>query len=119
MAWFDDLPLDYTRPETREAVDLLAGAYPKNTAMLRLARRCGLDLSSLDQDSALRYLVPDVLDHARASKRLLQIFVEVFLDQSVEAFHDQLRGLFDGHEAALAAASLVRKPSLATLALLP
>lgn len=118
-AWFEDLPLDRTRPETKVATQLLITAYPRNNAALDLAERSGLDLASLNETNPVKFLIPEILSKARMANRLVQLLLEVFSDQDQEAIHDQLNQLITGHEAAFSAAALQHKPSLATLALLP
>lgn len=119
MVWFDELPLDFTRAETREAERLLVTAYPTNMAALTLAQDAGLDLAQLNQMVQVKFLIRDILTKARQSDRLLQIVVEVLSDPSQQAIHDRLNRLIAGHEATVAAAALQRKPSIATLAMLP
>lgn len=118
-AWFEDLPIDRTRPETKIAIQLLITAYPSNMAALDLAQRSGLDSTSLSTMNPVRFLIPEILGKARMANRLVQLLLEVFSDQDQEAIHDQLNQLIAGHEAAFSAAALQHKPSLATLALLP
>jgi len=119
MAWLDDLPLDFTRPETKEAERLLMVAYPTNIALLTLAEDAGLDPAQLDQEAIIKFLVRDLLKKARLSNRLPDLLVEVLGDPGNLAIHDKVRRLVAGHEAVLATAALRRKPSLATLAMLP
>jgi len=119
MTWFDDLPLDFTRAETREAERLIVTAYPTNLAALTLAQDAGLDLAQLNQMAQVKFLVRDILTKARLSDRLLQLLVEILGDPGQQAIHGKLNRLVAGHEARVAAAALQRKPSLATLAMLP
>jgi hypothetical protein len=117
--WFEDMPLDFTRAETREAERLLVSAYNTNIAALTVAQNAGLDLAQLNQMAPVTFLVRDILTKARQSDRLLQLLVEVLSDPSQEAVHAALTRLVAGHEATIASAALQRKPSLATLAMLP
>lgn len=119
MVWFEDLPLDFTRAETREAERLLATGYSTNIAALTLAQDAGLDSAQLDQMAPVKFLARDILKKARQSNRLLQLIVEVLSDSGQEAIHDRFSRLIAGHEATIAAAALQRKPSIATLAMLP
>jgi hypothetical protein len=98
---------------------LLITAYPTNIAALDLAQRSGLDLTRLNQMNPVIFLIPEILSKARMANRLVQLLLEVFNDQDQEAIHEQLNQLIAGYEAAFSAAALQRKPSLATLALLP
>ena len=45
--WFEDLPLDFTRDDTREVEQLLIAAFPMNIAVLTLAQNAGLNLAAL------------------------------------------------------------------------
>ncbi len=119
MVWFEDLPLDFTRSETREVERLFVTAYPTNMSALTLAQDAGLDLAQLNQTVQVKFLIRDILTKARQSDRLLQLLVEVLSDPSQQAVHDKFNRLIAGHEATVAAAALQRKPSLATLAMLP
>lgn len=119
MAWLDDLPLDFTRPETREAARLLAVAYPTHIELLTLAEGAGLDLAELNLTAPVKFLVNDILKKARLSDRLPDLLVEVLEDPGTLAIHDKIRRLVAGQEAVLATATLRRKPSLAVLASLP
>ena len=117
--WFEELPLDFTRAETREAERLFVTAYATNIAALTLAQDAGLDLAQLNQMVQVKFLIRDILMKARQSDRLLQLLVEVLSDPGQQAIHGALTRLVAGHEATVAAAALQRKPSLATLAMLP
>lgn len=118
-AWFEDLPLDFTRPETREAEQLIVTAYPTNMEVLALAQDAGLNLAVLNQMAPVKFLVREILTKARQSDRLLQLLTEVLRDPGRLATHHGLNRLVAGHEATIAAAALQWKPSLATLAMLP
>jgi hypothetical protein len=117
--WFEDLPLDFTREETRTAEELLITAYPMNLAALTLAQNAGLNLAALNQSAPVTFLVRDILQKARASNRLTTLIAEVLRDPEQEAVHGGFRQLVAGHEALIADAGMNRKPSLATLAALP
>jgi V8-like Glu-specific endopeptidase len=117
--WFEDLPLDFTREETRTAEQLLITAYPMNLAALTLAQNAGLNLAALNQGAQVTFLVRDILVKARASNRLTTLIAEVLSDPGQEAVHERFRQLVAGHEASIADAGMNRKPSLATLAALP
>jgi hypothetical protein len=119
MAWFEDLPLDFTREETREAEKLLVAVYRTNLDALTLAQDAGLDSTQLNQMAQVKSLVRDILTKARQSDRLVQLLVEVLKDPSQQAIHDKLGRLIAGHEAKVVVAALQRKPSIVTLATLP
>jgi Trypsin-like peptidase domain len=118
-AWFEDIPLDFTREETRQAANLLGAGYSSNAELHRLARYVGLNPVRLKHGETPEDLIHDMLEKARRSQRLVQLVGEVLTDPDQEAVHSQFLRLMHGHEAALAAAMLQRKPSLATLAALP
>ena len=118
-AWLEDLPLDFTRPETRAAERLLITGYPTNMEALTLARDAGLDLARLNQMAPVKFLMHDILVKARLADRLIQLLAEVLSDPAQEALHEDLRGLVLGHEASITTAAMRRKPSLSILAMLP
>jgi hypothetical protein len=117
--WFEDLPPDFARTDTRAAEKLLAAAYPHQMAAVTLAQNAGLDLARLNTMKPVVYLMRDILEEARRSDRLLGLVAEVLADPTQSAFHDDLRALVAGHEDAVRDAALHRKPSLATLTRLP
>jgi V8-like Glu-specific endopeptidase len=117
--WFEDLPLDFTREETRAAERLLIVGFPSNIAALTLAENAGLDLAQLNQMAPVKFLMHDILTKARLGDRLMQLLAEVLSDPTQEAIHPGIRTIIAGDEATIAAAALRRKPSLATLARLP
>jgi Trypsin-like peptidase domain len=119
MSWLEDLPLDWTKDETRTVHRLLVEAYPLNATALVLAKNSGLRVQSLNQMTTVELLFREILEKARLADRLLQLLAEVLTDPSVEAIHPQLAALVAGHEAKIQRAAIERKPSLATLALLP
>jgi hypothetical protein len=118
-AWFEDMPLDFTRDEPREAEQLLAAAFTTHAELLKLAKYVGLNPANLKTNDTSEVLIDDMLEKARRSDRLVQLIGEVLTDPGREAVHPGFKALMKGHEAALAAGMLRRKPSLATLAALP
>jgi hypothetical protein len=118
-AWFEDLPLDFTRDKTRTAERLLIAGFTTNIAALTLAENAGLDLSLLNQMAPVKFLMREILVKARQSDRLIQLLAEVLRDPSQEAVHQELQSLVAGYEGVIAVAAMRRKPSLSTLALLP
>jgi hypothetical protein len=113
--WFEDIPLDFTREETRTAERLLIAAYPMNQDALTLAQDAGLNLAALNQMAQVKFLVRDILIKARAANRLTTLIGEMLRDPAQEAIHDAFRALVAGHEQLIADAAMHRKPSLATL----
>jgi hypothetical protein len=69
-AWFEGLPLDFTRDETRAAERLVATGYPTNFKALALAKDAGLDVARLNQMAPIRLLVREMLEKARVADRL-------------------------------------------------
>lgn len=119
MPWFEDLPLDFTKPETREAEKLLVVAFPNMFAALAFAQSAGLQIAALNQNLPPQLLMREILGKARLSDRLVQLVAEVLNDPSLEAVHPGFLALITGHEGKFAAAAMRRKPSLATLAAMP
>ncbi len=91
--WFEDLPLDFTREETRAVERLLVAVVSNNRDALSLAQYAGLDLSTLNQSVPLRFLMHEILIHARQADRLQQLLGEVLQDPRFAAIHDRLRPL--------------------------
>jgi hypothetical protein len=118
-AWLEDLPLDFTRVETRTAEGLLIAGFPSKEAARLLAEYAGLNLSVLKEDAPVKFLMHDILIKARQSNHLIQLLAEVLSDPGQEAIHPALRRLVAGYEGAIVAAAMRRKPSLSTLATLP
>ncbi len=118
-AWFEDLPLDFAREETRAAERLLTAGYPMNQAALMLAQDVGLDISLVNQGQALSFLMRDLLENARQADRLTTLLAEVLRDPAKEGIRADLRRLIAGHEATIAAAGMRQRPSITTLAGLP
>ena len=85
-AWFEDLPLDFTRMETRTAERLLIAGFPINMAAVTLAQDAGLDLALLNQMAPVKFLVRDMLVKARQSDRLTQLLAEVLRDPPERQF---------------------------------
>jgi Trypsin-like peptidase domain len=118
-AWFEDLPLDFTKQETKAAERLLVAAFPTNDAVMMFAESVGLNVAALNQNVAPLLFIRRMLGQARLSDRLAHLIAEVLADPSLEAVHPGFMALIKGHEGTLAAAMMRRKPSLATLAALP
>ncbi len=119
VAWFDELPLDWTREETRRTHDLLVEAFPFTVSALTLAQNSGLRPQTLSQVAPVDQLMREILDQARRANRLLALLAEVLSDPAVEAYHQPLNALLPGAHARIREAALLRRPSLATLAMLP
>jgi hypothetical protein len=106
--WFEDLPLNWAREETRMAAELLIAAYPMSQDVLTLAQNAGLNLATLDQSATtVTALVRDILNKARLSNALAALITEVLSDQDKGAVHERLRRLTAGHEA-------LRRPTTTT-----
>ena len=71
--WFEDLPLDFAREETRAAERLLIAGYPMSIAMLTLAQDAGLDTARVNQMAPPNFLMRDILGKARLSNRLVAL----------------------------------------------
>jgi hypothetical protein len=117
--WFTEIPLDFTRDETGAAANLIAAAYNTNDDLIALAENIGLNTAQLPQGATVDKFVREMLKKARLADRLVTLIAVVLMDQSRAGIHDQLRELVAGHESAIRDAGLRRKPSLATLQLLP
>lgn len=118
-AWFEDIPLDFTRTETRTAQRLVISGYGTNFAAIDLAQNVGLDTAQLNQMAPVKFLVKEILEKARLANRLLSLIAEVLTDPGQEALHKDLRQLIAGHEPEVRDAGMHRKPSIALLAALP
>jgi Trypsin-like peptidase domain len=118
-AWFEDLPLDWTRTDLRDALAAIVVGYPMTNQIMLLAKSAGLATASIDFNGPVKFVVRDVLEKARLADRLEQLLFEVFADPEVEGLHDALRKTMVGHEAKVRAAALSRRPSLDVLGRLP
>ena len=118
-AWFEDLPLDWTRTDVRDAASAIGVGYPMTSQVMLLAKNAGLATASIDFNGPVKIVVRDVLEKARLADRLEQLLFEVFADPEVEGLHEALRKTMSGHEAKVRAAALSRRPSLDVLGRLP
>ncbi|GAB3785218.1 trypsin-like serine peptidase [Nocardioides ungokensis] len=118
-AWFEDLPLDWTRPVVRDATAAIVVGYPMTNQIMLLAKNAGLATGSIDFNGPIKFVVRDVLEKARLADRLEQLLFEVFADPEVGGLHEALRKTMRGHEAKVQAAALARRPSLDLLGRLP
>lgn len=118
-AWFEDLPLDFARDETRTAAQLVATAFPSSAELQMFADSIGLDGGAINFAQTPRLIVASLLKQARLSDRMPSLISELLKDPALAALHPALLNLIKGYEGSLAAAALRKKPSLATLALLP
>jgi hypothetical protein len=100
-AWFEDLPLDFTRDETRAAERLVVTGYPTNFEALALAKDAGLNTAVLNQMSPVRFLVREMFEKARVADRLRTLIAEVLNDPNQAGIHDELQLLVAGHAAAI------------------
>ena len=118
--WFRDSPLDLSRPETKEAVDVVADAYDERADLVMLAQSAGLKKSALRLDAGTaRNFAWHVLQKAHAAGRLLRLLAEVLNDREKMEYAQRLGPLVAGHEAELAAAILQHRPSVGLLAAAP
>ena len=117
--WFEDLPLKFNRPDTREAEAALLAVYQANADALQLAENAGLNLANLDQSARMAFLMREIMQNARRANLLSTLLAEVFADPEREAAHERLRPLIAGHEATITEAGVRRSPSLERLSLLP
>lgn len=117
--WFEDLPLKFNRPDTREAEAALLAVYQRNADALQLAENAGLSLANLDQSARMAFLIREIMQNARRANLLTTLLAEVFADPEREAAHERLRPLIAGHEATITEAGVRRVPSLERLSLLP
>ena len=118
-AWFEDLPLDWTRTDLREAAAALEAGYPTTDDIRFLAKDSGLATASLNLNGAPRTVIREMLDSARRADRLEQLLFEVFTKPEIAAVHEVLRKTLSGQEAKVQAVALDRRPSLELLARLP
>lgn len=117
--WFEDMPLDFNRSETRAAERLVVTGYGTNFALISLAENIGLDTAQLNQMAPVTFLTRDILKKARQADRLLTLIAEILADDGQKASHDGLRELISGHTDEVRDAGMNRRPSIALLAALP
>ncbi|HVH24808.1 MAG TPA: serine protease [Pseudonocardia sp.] len=119
-AWFDDLPLDFTRADTRTAERALITGYGGDAfSAPNLVKDVGLDASALNMSMPPKFLIRAIMNQARLANRLTVLLGEVFADPTQEAIHGVLRPTIAGHEAEITEAVRNRQPSLERLSLLP
>jgi len=118
-AWFEDLPLDFTRDETRAAERLLVTAFPTTQLAVMLAQNAGVDVAFINQQAPPVLVIRDLLVQARQSERLDALIAELLRNPAVAALHAPFLALVAGHEARFTDAALRREPLLATLAAMP
>ena len=118
-AWFDDLPLDFTRADTRTAERALITGYDNAFSALKLVKDVGLNAAALNMMMPVKFLMREILNQARLANRLRVLLGEVFADPAQEAIHGVLRPTIAGYEAEITEAVRNRQPSLERLSLLP
>lgn len=118
-AWFEDLPLVWTRDDTRTAEDLIVASYPTNFELVMLGQNAGLDLSMINQMSPVRQLVREMLGKARLADRLRGLLDSILSDPNKAGIHVRLRALNDGDYASVRRETLQDKPTVSILARLP
>ena len=116
-AWFEDLPLDFTKEQPRTLEQLLATAFPTNDALVMFAQSIGLNVAMLNAGGTPARLIRDIVSKAALSDRLAQLIGELFNDPNLDGIHAKLLILIKGYEGALAGAMMRRKPSITTLGL--
>src|SRR5262245_9544394 len=118
--WFRELPLDFSRPQTRAAEEIVVEAYPLPAELVMLAQNAGIKTATLNLNAPNQQIfVRDLFSKARAAGRLLRVLAEVMNDPNRADFGMRLAELVEGHEAELANAILLHKPSVALLAAAP
>jgi hypothetical protein len=94
--WYEDLPLDFSREETRAVERLLVAVFSNNRDALHVAEYAGVDVSALDTAVPPKSLIKQILVEARKSDRLMPLIAEVLADSSFAAIHGRLRTLISG-----------------------
>lgn len=93
LLWFEDLPLNFARPETREAARLLVIAYNDLPLALALAQDVGLDTATIKPNLTPKHLIEDVMRAARLADRLPKLLEEAMADPRCEAIRGDLAAL--------------------------
>lgn len=92
--WFEDLPLDLSRKETKTAINLLRKVYGTGRRIRALAANAGVPANVLSEGGSAAALVEELVVLARRRNRLIALFKVVRNDPGVEAIHSDLDGLF-------------------------
>lgn len=118
-AWFEDLPLVWTRDDTRTAENLIVWAYPSYGELTMLGQNAGLDLTMISPMAPVRQLAREMLGKARLADRLRALLDDVLSDPNRAGIHARLRALNDGDFASVRRETLQQVPTVSTLAQLP
>lgn len=94
MSWFKDIPLLWTRAETRRAHELLAGAMPRWGQIVQLAKEAGLLEAQLRPGRSASEGLRNTLDDAAAAG-LLGTLLDRFLEKNeFRGVHPLLKATF-------------------------
>ncbi len=85
--WFDDLPIDFSRHETRTAERLLASIYDERAKIRDLAMNAKVHLGAVPDFPATDQYLRAVLICARKANKLKRLLVEVLRDSTAGAIH--------------------------------
>ena len=96
-AWFADLPLDFSRSDTREAEALLARIYANSDDVVRAAQDAGVEIDQLELRAKHRDLVRQLMQAARAADAMQRMLRSVLDDAQKSGFHEALAATWVGH----------------------
>lgn len=119
MAWFDELPLDYSESNTRSALRLLKRVYRGASHLKQLTRLAGLDESLINFQQSPALLSMEIMDRAASQGRMTEFLAEVLVDTSVAGIHGDLWKLLGSDAARVHTAALSIRADFDRLAALP
>ena len=91
--WLDDVPLDWSRSETRAFEKIMLTGYPTNTDSLRIAAQAGLDLSLISATASTQRMAREIISTASRTGKLRDLVAAMSSDPDTRSLHDQLRAL--------------------------
>ena len=119
MAWFDVLPLNYSEPSTRNALQLLKRVYRDPDLLKEITRLAGLDEALINFHKAPALLPMEVMERAASQGRMTELLAEVLVDASSTGIHEDLWKLLGTDAPRVHAAALAIRADFNRLAALP
>lgn len=101
----DPLRLDFTRPETKELIGLLAQEVPARSQITELMKRAGISPGEINLEQAARWIWNEVLTYAGTAGRLRRLLTVVVKDDRYFAVHNHAQRVLDGKKIAVEAPS--------------
>lgn len=119
MAWFDQLPLDYSESSTKNALRLLKQVYGDPKHLKQITKLAGLDASMIDFQEPPALLPMEIMDLAVSQGRMPEFLAEVLVNSSVAGIHQDLWKLLGGDAERVHRAALSSRADFDRVAALP